>query len=300
LPICSENNAVSTVNPLAPSSITLSDLSNLTPVAFQAVNSAPGQAPIPATPVALGSQGANSFLYPVLTGPDGQHTLNVVIDYTPWTSKSVAKGQTVGSFTFRPVILNADNSETPVTATLNLTATCTTTIQSQQQGQQGQQGQSCLAATVTGIGTKALSAAQLGIQFGLQLAPSPNSPIPHLIITLQFPFIATLSSDPVYFGVDNTGTPTFINQFTGQPTAFSKDDRGFTPTSVGLPVGISPYPAPLCPASGCPSGTPTPPAFWGFCATIAGTPAAATFGSIGTEGTTYASSPVGLPQPQCP
>src|SRR6516164_1408086 len=29
LPICSENNAVSTVNPLAPSSITLSDLSNL-------------------------------------------------------------------------------------------------------------------------------------------------------------------------------------------------------------------------------------------------------------------------------
>jgi hypothetical protein len=104
-------------------------------------------------------------------------------------------------------------------------------------------------------------------------------------------------SDPVYFGVDSNGTPTFINQFTGQPTAFSKDDRGFTPTSVGLPVGISPYPAPLCPATGCP--TPPAPTFYGLCATIAGTPAAATFGSIGTDGTTYASSPVGQ-QPQCP
>jgi len=118
LPICSENNAVSTVNPLAPSSIALSDLTNLTPIAFQAVS---GQ---PATPVALGSPGANSWVYPVLTGPDGQRTLNIVLDYLPWTSKSFVKGQAVGSFTFPLVILNADSSETPVVATLNLTATC--------------------------------------------------------------------------------------------------------------------------------------------------------------------------------
>src|SRR6516225_6908794 len=145
-----------------------------------------------------------------------------------------------------------------VPATLNLTATCTTTIQSQQQGQQGQ---SCLAATVTGIGAKPLSAAQLGIQFRLQLAPSPNFSTPHLILTFQLPFIATLLGDPVYFGVDNTNTPTFINQLSGAPTAFSQDDRGFTPTSVGRPVGVSPYPAPLCPASGCAS---TPTTFYGF------------------------------------
>src|SRR5215469_4244455 len=53
--LCSQFNAVTTVNPLAPSAIALTDLPNLTPLAFQAVS---GQA---ATPVALGSPLANSF-----------------------------------------------------------------------------------------------------------------------------------------------------------------------------------------------------------------------------------------------
>src|SRR5207245_2786390 len=55
LQLCSEFNAVTTVNPLAPSSIALSDLPNLTPLAFQAVS---GQ---PATPVEVGSTTANRF-----------------------------------------------------------------------------------------------------------------------------------------------------------------------------------------------------------------------------------------------
>ena len=292
-PLCSTNNAVSTVNPLAPSSITLSDLSNLMPLAFQASGKT-------VTPVALGSNGANSFLYVVLTGPDGQHTLDVVLDYGPWTNKS----QPVSSFTFPLVILNADNSETPVVAALKVTPNCN--------------GTSC---TVTGVGKNSLTAAQLGIGFGYQLAPSSNLSAPHAIFTLQLPVIVTgpanptkcgvaigngtsdpadCGSDPVYFGVDSTGTPTLINQFSGAATAFSQDDRGFTPTSVGRPIGVSPYPAPLCPATGCPSTTSPPPTFYGFCATIAGTPAAATFASVGTDGTTYATSPVLPPLPQCP
>src|SRR5947208_5554378 len=44
LPLCAESNAVTTVNPLAPSSIALTDLPNLTPLAFQAVS---GQAVTP-------------------------------------------------------------------------------------------------------------------------------------------------------------------------------------------------------------------------------------------------------------
>jgi hypothetical protein len=298
-PLCSANNAVGTVNPLAPSSITLSDLSNLTPLAFNSPVTNPNCPPITpgqATPVPLGTDCANSFLYPVLTGPDGQHTLDVVIDYTPWTSKSFVKGQAVGSFTFPLVMLNSNNSETPVTATLNLTATCSGAVAA---------ASGCLAGTVTGILGTAKNppptAAQLGIQFGFQLAASPNSSTPHAIITFKLPVIATLATDPVYFGVDSNGTPTFINQASGQPTAFSQNDLGFTPTSVVLPnggsIGVAPYPAPLCPANGCPP--PTSPTFYGFCATIAGTPAAATFVSVGTEGTTYASSPVGQ-QPQCP
>jgi hypothetical protein len=286
LPLCSETNAVTTVNPLTPSSNALSDLANLTPLAFQAVS---GQ---PATPVALGSPNANSFLYAVLTGPDGQHTLDVVFDYGPWTTKTFVKNQPVGSFTFPLVILNSDNSEIPVVATLQLTATCN-----------GAAG--CLAGSVTGVGTKPLNAAQLGIQFGFQLATSPNVPNPHAIFDLKLPVIVTKATDSVYFGVDSNGTATFINQFSGQPTAFSQDDRGFTPTSVGMPIGpigVSPYPAPLCPAAGCPSTTPPAPTFYGFCATIADTPtaltftpAAATFVSIGTDGTTYVSSPIPPP-----
>jgi hypothetical protein len=299
LGVCSATSAVTTVNPLAPSSIALSDLPNLTPLGFQAG----GQAAIP---VPLGS--GNSFVYPVLSGPDGQHTLNVVFDYTPWTSKSLVKGQVVGSFTFPLVMLNADSSETPIVGTLNLTATCTTTIQSQQQGQQGQQ-QSCLAGTVTvtgiGTGTKSFSAAQLGIQFGLQLAPSPNSSTPHLISTFQLPVIVTEATDGVYFGENTTvSTPsfTFINQLSGQATAFSKNDLGFTPKSLGVPIGVAPYPAPLCTATTCPSPPPTTPptTFFGVCATIGNTPAAATFMSFGTDGTTYASSPVSGTPSQCP
>jgi hypothetical protein len=282
LPICSEANAVTTLNPLAPSSIALSDLPSLTPLAFQAVS---GQA---ATPVALGTTGANSFVYLVLTGADGQYTLDVVFDYTPWTSKSFVKGQAVGSFTFPLVILNAGNSETPVVATLNLTATCNGAA-------------SCLTGTVTGIpgtGTNPPpTAAQLGIQFGFQLAASPNSSTPHAIITFQLPVVVTLATDPVYFGVDSNGTPTFINQFSGQPTAFSKNDLGFTPPSLGLPIGVAPTPAPLC--SG-PNNCPPPTTQFGFCATIAATPAVSTFVSLGTDATAYASSPVVTPLPQCP
>src|SRR5215831_10635729 len=126
-PLCSDSNAVTTANPLAPSSIALSDLPDLTPLGFfsgpaNPPANCPPVIPGQATPVPLGC--ANSFLYPVLTGPDGQHTLEVVFDYTPGTGKSFVKGQAVGSFTFPLVMLNSDNSETPVTATLNLTATC--------------------------------------------------------------------------------------------------------------------------------------------------------------------------------
>ena len=324
LPLCSEFNAVTTVNPRAPSAIALTDLPNLTPLAFQAVS---GQA---ATPVALDSPLANSFVYPVLSGPDGRHTLNVVFDYIPWTSKSFVKGQAVGSFTFPLVMLNSDNSETPVTATLNLAATCNGAVSAP----------GCLAGTVTGIpgtGTNPPpSAAQLGIQFGFQLAASTNSSTPHAIITFQLPVIVTgpanptkcgaaigsgtadpadCGTDPAYFGVipagatlpngnpnPNVGSPTFINQISGQATAFTKNDLGFTPNSLGLPIGVSPTPAPLCTSATCPAPPPaTPPAtFFGFCATIGGTPAVGTFVSWGTDATAYASSPVSVPLPQCP
>jgi hypothetical protein len=323
-PLCSDSNAVTTANPPAPSSIALSDLSSLTPLAFNSQPSLPNNCPGQATPVALGTNCADSFVYPVLSGPDGQHTLDVVFDYTPGTSKSVTKGQAVGSFTFPLVRLNADNSETPVVATLNLTATCNGVVTAP----------GCLAGTVTGIpgtGTNPPpTAAQLGIQFGFQFAASPNSLTPHEIITLQLPVVvigpanptacgvalgngtpdpADCGTDAAYFGVipagatlpdgtpnPNVGFPTSINQYSGQATAFTKNDLGFTPTSVGRPIGVSPYPAPLCPATGCPS---TPTTFYGFCATIAGTPAAATFVEVGTDATVYASSPVGQ-QPQCP
>jgi hypothetical protein len=300
LPLCSAFNAVTTVNRLAPSSIALTDLPKLTPLAFQAGSPQ-------AVPVALGSPGANanSFLYPVLTGPNGQHQLDVVLDYPASTATSTptsfVKGQQVGSFTFPLVILNNDNTETPLTANLSLTAACNGSVNA---------APGCLAGTVTVRGIPGTTnpptfrAAQLGINFGLQLAPSPNSSTPHWIFTFELPVIVTQLSDPAYFGcvLDSTTsvcnspfTYTFVNQSSGQPTAFSNDDRGFS-SSVGR-IGVSPYPAPLCPGNVCPA---PPPIAYGFCATVAGTPAAATFASIGTEGTVYASSPVGQPQPQCP
>lgn len=135
---------------------------------------------------------------------------------------------------------------------------------------------------------------------------------------------ADCGNDPAYFGVvpifatlangnlnsnvgcpvgmpPGVGCPTGINQISGLPTAFKTNDLGFTPGFLGKPVGISPSAAPTCIGGGVCAGQVTPSTY-PFCASFwangASPPlhsAVAAFLAIGTDGTTYVSSPIPVP-----
>ncbi len=276
--------AVNAVNGPAKSSPlgAIDALWHLTPLAFT-----PG-------PVATqyGNPAAKSFFYAhVLAGANGQpQTLDLFYDL-PGTNTLVVPV----ALSLPLVVLNPDGSERPVAATLN--AVCV--------------GFSCANATVSGdflgMGKTAKPAGALGLNLNFAFLPSPNSPVPHPIVEVQIPLVVTMQNDPEYFAP--TPCPTGVNPFSNSCVAFTKDVPGF-PTSVlgtGKSVGIAPYAAPTCTTgatTNCPSVTPPtpPPTFFGFCATISSKPVIAAFTSIGTDGTTYASTPApgAASTTQCP
>ena len=229
-----------------------------------------------------GDPAAKSFFYAVvLAGANRQpQTLDLFYDYLPGTSKLVSSV----ALSLPLVVLNPDGSERPVAATVN--AVCA--------------GFVCGSATVSGdfLGTgkkKTYKASLLGLNFDLDFGPSPNSSVPHPIVEVQVPLIVTMQNDPAYF--TTAPCPTGVNPISGYCEAFTKDVHG-VPTKIlgtGTSVGFAPYAAPPCTATTCPSTPPTPPSippsYFGFCASFSRNPVIAAFASIGTDGTTYASTP---------
>ena len=293
LNVCSQKNAINAVNPSAASP----DLSNLTPLAFTTVK---GQA----VPVPFGTKGAASFFYAVATGSSGEpNTLTVVFDYPPLTSSSFTKSQVVANVSLPLQLLNSDGSERLICgatgcpaslATLQITA-CSS-------------GPGCVngfAANVSGDFSTpgkitTMSASQLNIGVSVPSGPSPNSSRSHFILEVQVPLLITLGNDPAYFGVVPSGVIP-VNEISGLPTAFTAELK---PT-----FGVTPQAAPTCNGT-CPSTTFT--STFPFCASFAGNgggplnPAVATFVTLGTDATTYVSSPVTTANPmnvpilQCP
>jgi hypothetical protein len=279
---CGPDVAVNAVNGLAksPPLGTIDAMWYLTPLAFT-----PG---LVATQ--YGDPAAKSFFYShVLAGANGQpHTFDLFYDL-PGTNKLVVPV----ALSLPLVVLNPDGSERPVAATLN--AVCV--------------GFGCASATVSGdfLGTgktKKYSPGALGLNLNFAFAPSPNSPVPHPIVEVQIPLVVTMQNDPAYFTA--LPCPAGVNPISGYCEAFTKDVRGSPIPGTGTSVGIAPYAAPPCTATTCPSPPPTPPAtspsFFGFCATISSNPVIAAFASIGTDGTTYASTPTAgaASTTQCP
>jgi hypothetical protein len=308
-PVCSQTNAINAVNPVAPSSITLSSLEAL---AFAPPTTTSPGLPVP---VILGTSGANSFFYAVTTEGSGQpDTLSLSYDYPALTNTNFGNSQQVATLSLPLVALNlkgsAAGAEQVVPTKVQITA-C---------------GPNCLnqaTATANFFGTQPVLASSLGLQAELVFDTSPNSSAQHAIFKLKIPLIVTgpahvqscqhainssqpdvqdCGNDPAYFGVvpfagtdGATGSPTFVNQVSGLPTAFASDALGFQVNGVG--IGIAPYAAPL--------GNATT---FGFCASFLANdgavhPTVATFLSIGTDGTTYVSSPkspAGNPPLTCP
>jgi hypothetical protein len=280
--VCSQANAINAVNPPALSAVALSDL---TPLAFTTGKGL-------AVPVPLGTSGANSFLYAVAT-PDQKgeiNTLTLYFDYPVQTNSTIQKA------VFANISLPLSNGQRPICGATGCPASLATL-----QISGCSSGQGCvngLAANVIGdfsspgvIGTK--SAGDLGIGVSVSFAASPNSTSSHLILQVQVPLLITLGNDPAYFGVVPSGAIP-VNQLSGLPTAFTSN---VVPASG---IGVAPQAAPTCSGT-CPSTTFT--YTFPFCASFSGSgsgplgsgsfhSAVVTFASIGTDATTYLSSPV--------
>ena len=250
-------------------------------------------APTPCTPLGVPTQVGDpaavaSFSAVVLEDADGQpKTLDVFVE----TKNPGATGRVTLSLPL--VVLHKDGSELPVAATLK--ATC-------QGGNQGG-NQPCQSATVSGdfLGTgknMTYSANQLGLSFSFNSG----------LVEVRIPLVATMLNDPPYFNTPPTSQcPNGINPITGYCDAFSQEDLGFFASFLkGGSMGIAPIAGPLLPACAT-SSPPTcspPPATFAFCASFSNNkPAIAAFAYIGTDATTYVSSPVpgmGVTLPQCP
>lgn len=121
---------------------------------------------------------------------------------------------------------------------------------------------------------------------------------------MQIPIVATPNNDGAYFS-NSVSLPcpngNAANAFSGYCNAFSQPALGYTASVLGprLSIGIAPYAAPLCPNNSCPA-TPPKTNYFGFCASGANGPVAATFIHIGTDGTTIVTTPVSTTNLQCP
>jgi hypothetical protein len=325
LPVCSEKNAINAVNPPAPVSITLSDLSSLTPLRFISPQTGQGLA----APVPPGN-GENSFFYAVATEASGQpDTLVLTYDYPPQTNANFAKGQFIADLSLPLVVLNSNGTQRslPIVLQVRGSGSCAN-------------GPPCYTTTAVGNflgnGTQARDPADLGVNVSVVFALSPAPAPRHLIFEVQAPLLVTgpanstkcgaaisigtpdpadCGNDPAYFGVApsgavnaSTGSPTHVNQMSGLPTAFFQNAPGFPVSFLkGAAVGIAPYAAPLCTLATCPPpATPPAPPNFGYCANFSAAGAAGShsavdaFAMIGTEGTTYVSSPVAASGVVCP
>jgi hypothetical protein len=255
-------------------------MSDLAPLAFTTVK---GQA----VPVPFGTKGASSFFYAAATGSSGEpNTLTVIFDYPSTTNSNFTNGQVVANVSLPLQVLNSGGSERLICGAQGCPASVAT-LQISAASNGG------LTANVIGDfsvpGTiSTMSAGALGIQFSVSFAPSPNSDRSHFILEVQAPLLVTLGNDPAYFGVVPSGVIP-VNELSGLPTAFTSD---VVPTSK---IGIAPQAAPACNGT-CPSTTFT--STFPFCASFAGNgggplnPAVATFLMVGTDATTYVSSPL--------
>jgi len=296
LPPCSQKSAITSVNPPLPSAP--SNASSITSLGFTVSGGK-------AVPVAAGG---TSFFSAVTSKESGQpDTLNLYYSSFP-TNVTYPKGQLVAAVSLPLVYFNpSDGTEQPVPTTLQIGATCTG-------------GTNCLTATAVGNfqgnGTQKRSPGDLGITVTL-----PSSPQSAPVLQVQVPLVVTGSTDaalcaaaitnsqrdvlhcgndPAYFGVvpknatlGTIGSPTFVNQVSGLLTAFSKNASGFPIGFLkGVNAGIAPYSAPLAVTGATTSNFGFCASFWGgSIATTTLNPAAAAFLSIGTDGTTYVSSP---------
>jgi hypothetical protein len=313
--------ALNAVNAPVSSPVAVSDLAQLTALAF--TTNELGQA-VPTEP---GDPAATSFLYAVTTEVNGDpNALSLVFDNPLQTS--FAKGRVVANISLPLQVLSpTDGSERLVCCGVKKSPASVATLQI------SASANGSLSAVVTGdfIGDgtqQSHSATELGLQFPLGspaiFASTKNSSTPHAIFQVSAPLLLTgpsntanceqaistrtpdpadCGNDPAYFGVtpggatngNAIGSSTGINQITGEPTRFSNDVLGFTPAFLGQPIGIAPSAAPLGVSPSCVGTTCTPAYTYPFCSSflVKGSLSSATaaFYSIATDGTTNVSAP---------
>jgi hypothetical protein len=276
--------------------ISPSVLSSLTPLAFASQNAGT------AAPKLLNDPTADTFFYAVASGPQGQQPTSLFLFYEDLsrTNTNLLPGRTIAQFALPLTVLNTDNTERFVAATLKFSAP-------------GSGKGTCSGAQIignfSGNGSETLNASDIGVDCAVVFGSSAVEKHPHAIFEIQVPLLVTLATDPEYFYsviVSPTSGP--INL--AVPTAFLID-TGYQPAagilgSNGKAVGIAPSATPLCPAgTACPANFPT---VFPFCANLptngngqAPVPAVAVFYVIATDGETLLSAPLSPTTPiSCP
>jgi hypothetical protein len=277
----------------------------LTPLAFV---SNPSNSTTPLTATQYGNPAANSFFYAaVLEDQSGApQSLDLFYDYP-------AGKQPLSLVISLPLATLVKNASTETSVVATLTATCL-----------GPSACTNVKVSIPSLGSATYTPARLGLTFNYYFSSSPNSPSAHPIVEVEVPLLVSTQTDPFYFlgtplaGCDNGG-----NLLSGYCNAFSATSppSGFK-LSLNQMIGMAPSAAPQCPSpqptqpptytSTCPSTYPARPTqplspTFGFCASFNGSkqPAVAGYLAIGTDATTYVSSPVapalsGAPYPACP
>jgi hypothetical protein len=278
--------AINAVNPPAGPSM---QLANLTPLAFVSPSTSSGMAEV----TVPGDPAANSFFYAATNGAPllPPSTLNLFYDYPPLTNPNFAKGQYVANLSVPLAILHSDSSETEAPTTIQIRGAtgCGKTSP-------------CVSATAVGS-FGSVSADSLGITVTLAFQTSPNSATLHAVFQVQAPLLVTHANDPAYFTQTDKAYPNPSQFFYPLlPTSFINDELGFTPKSLGLPIGLAPAAAPRCPGNqNCTASNSPPASNFPLCASITDNTgvvhrAVAAFFSIGTIGTTNLSAPLVTPQ----
>jgi hypothetical protein len=305
--------ALNAINgPVNPPSSVLSILANLpgqspaalnflNPLAFGPTSEAPF------TPTPNLNPNAISYVYASVLKDDGgqPQTLDLFFDYVASPNKPGLQGQnTVVIALPLAVLVNGAATETSVVATL--TANCNGFGL-------------CRNVQISGnfppLAKKPpYSPSDLGLSFTYSLVPSPNLARPHPVVELQVPLIVNPQTDPFYFvssSPSHCPNSNGSNPVSGYCNAFSAANypNGFAPkvskNTTPFVVGMAPSAAPQCPGNQpgtkCPDPNsppvpaPVPPTY-GFCASFSKNLAAAFFLAVGTDATTYVSSPI-LPSP---
>jgi hypothetical protein len=226
--------------------------------------SSPGGSSSPATAAQLYSPHADTFLFGVTSGFQGQpDTAFLFYDNTLQTSQNFEPGQVIANILLQLVVLNSDSTERLVPTTMQVIVPGTGS------GAVTDCSASTIAGDFLGNGTpQTKRAADVGLDCAVVFGTSPFSLQTHAIFEVMVPLVVTNATDPLYFAMNDPNSPNL------GISPFIVDEKGFSPTvpnvlPAGASIGMAPFAAPMGAPPSC-TGDNCTPLPYALCASLPG------------------------------